>query len=48
MEVLNNNKIICEPIKGGMGQVFHLYNQYWKIDLAMKQPLEKYMQTSVQ
>ena len=48
MEVLNNNKIIGEPIKGGMGQVFHLYNQYWKIDLAMKQPLEKYMQSSAQ
>lgn len=48
MEILNNNTIKGKPLQGGMGQVFHLFNNFWKIDLAMKQPLEKYMASDEQ
>ena len=48
MEFLDKYQILGESLKGGMGQVFHMYHPLWKHDLAMKQPLDKYLQTHEQ
>ena len=32
-------------MKGGMGQVQHIYHNYWRKDAAMKQPLERFVNT---
>lgn len=40
-----NYNIIGEPMRGGMGQVMHLYHKHWQKDVAMKQPLEKYFES---
>ena len=45
MHKQQNYKTIGEPMRGGMGQVQHLYHNHWKKDVAMKQPLEKYFKT---
>ena len=48
MDFINRYKVIGEPMLGGMGRVFHLRDNNRNFDLAMKQPLEKYMQTQAQ
>lgn len=45
MHKIQQYKVIGEPMRGGMGQVVHLYHNYWHKDVAMKQPLEKYFQS---
>ncbi len=45
MDNFNQYKIIGEPMLGGMGAVYHLRDNARGLELAMKQPLEKYMQT---
>lgn len=45
MVSLDNYNVIGDPLKGGMGQVQHLYHRDWKLDVAYKQPLSDLLQT---
>lgn len=45
MVSLDNYNVIGDSLKGGMGQVQHLYHRDWQLDVAYKQPLNDLLQT---
>lgn len=47
MYKLKNYKIKNEKLKGGMGEVHHLYHYHWNKDIAMKQILAKYTDSPI-
>ena len=40
--ILDTYKIISDPISGGMGSVWQVYHEGWKLELAMKRPRPRF------